>query len=154
MSRRQAHWLEFLAEFDCEIVHRPGKSNAVADALSRLNNIEVQDLGTVKKSIKREDMFKGLEQAYKKDNETKRILEDIWMQRRISVSSRIKIYYTGKGRLQLYLPIGEIRDFILTECHDSRYAGHLGMKKTEELVQRDFFWPTPASRCDLLCTNL
>ena len=42
----------------------------------------------------------------------------------------------------MYLPIGELRDFILNECHDSRYAGHLGMKKTEELVQRDFFWPT------------
>ena len=42
----------------------------------------------------------------------------------------------------MYLPRGEIRDFILNECHDSRYAGHLGMKKTEELVQRDFFWPT------------
>ena len=61
LSRRQARWLEFLAEFDFEIVHRPVKSNVVADALSRLNNIEVQDLGAVKKSIKREDLFKGLE---------------------------------------------------------------------------------------------
>ena len=42
----------------------------------------------------------------------------------------------------MYLPVGEIRDLILKECHNSRYAGHLGMKKTEELVQRDFFWPT------------
>ena len=61
LSRRQARWLEFLAEFDFEIVHRPGKSNVVADALSRLNNIEVQDLGVMKKGIKREDLFKGLE---------------------------------------------------------------------------------------------
>ena len=141
LSRRQARWLEFLAEFDFEIVHRPGKSNVVADALSRLNNIEVQDLGAVKKSIKREDLFKGLEQAYKKDNETKRILENLDAEKDFCVIQN-KIYYTGKGRLQLYLPIGEIRDLILNECHDSRYAGHLGMKKTEELVQRDFFWPT------------
>ena len=41
LSRRQARWLEFLAEFDFEIVHRPGKSNVVADALSRLNTLEV-----------------------------------------------------------------------------------------------------------------
>ena len=60
LSRRQARWLEFLAEFDFEIVHRPGKSNVVADALSRLNHIEVQDLGVVKKGMKREDLFKGL----------------------------------------------------------------------------------------------
>ena len=34
LSRRQARWAEFLAEFDFEIVYRPGKSNVVADALS------------------------------------------------------------------------------------------------------------------------
>ena len=67
LSRRQARWLELLAEFDFEIVHRPRKSNVVADALSRLNKIEVQELGTMKKGVKREDLFKGLKQAYKKD---------------------------------------------------------------------------------------
>ena len=141
LSRRQARWLEFLAEFDFEIVHKPGKSNVVADALSRLHHIEVQNLGVVKKGMKREDLFKDLEQAYKKDKETKRIFENLDAEKDFCVIQN-KIYYTGKGRLQLYLPIGEIRDFILNECHDSRYAGHLGMKKTEELVQRDFFWPT------------
>ena len=45
LSRRQARWLEFLAESDFEIIQRPRKSNVVADALSKLNNIEVQDLG-------------------------------------------------------------------------------------------------------------
>ena len=77
LSRRQARWLELLAEFDFEIVHRLGKSNVVADALSRLNKIEVQELGTVKKGVKREDLFKGLEQAYKNEKETKRILENL-----------------------------------------------------------------------------
>ena len=141
LSRRQARWLELLAEFDFEIVHRPGKSNVVADALSRLNKIEVQELGTVKKGVKREDLFKGLEQAYKNDKETKRILENLDTEKDFCVVQN-KIFYTGKGRMQLYLPQGDIRDFILNECHDSRYAGHLGMKKTEELVQRDFYWPT------------
>ena len=30
----------------------------------------------------------------------------------------------------------------MTECHDTRYAGHLGLKKTLELIQRNFYWPT------------
>ena len=141
LSRRQARWLELLAEFDYEIVHRPGKSNVVADALSRLNNIAVQNLGTVKQGVKREDLFKGLEQAYKKDKETKRLLENQDAEKDFCIVQN-KIFYTGKGRMQLYLPQGEYRDFIMNECHDSRYAGHLGMKKTEELVQRDFYWPT------------
>ena len=30
----------------------------------------------------------------------------------------------------------------MSECHNTRYAGHLGVKKTLELIQRDFYWPT------------
>ena len=30
----------------------------------------------------------------------------------------------------------------MSECHDTQYAGHLGVKKTLELIQRDFYWPT------------
>ena len=34
-SGRQARWMEFLAEFEFEIVYQSGKENVVADALSR-----------------------------------------------------------------------------------------------------------------------
>ena len=46
----------------------------VADALSRLN---VADYGTSSRVYHREDLLKGLEQAYKKEKETKRILEGL-----------------------------------------------------------------------------
>ncbi|KAL0421316.1 UNVERIFIED_CONTAM: Transposon Ty3-G Gag-Pol polyprotein [Sesamum latifolium] len=36
LSPKQARWQEFLGEFDFEWVHRPGKHNDVADALSRM----------------------------------------------------------------------------------------------------------------------
>ena len=58
LSKRQARWVEFLAEFDYEIMHRLGKSIVVADALLRLHVVEC---GTVSKGHRREDMFKGLE---------------------------------------------------------------------------------------------
>ncbi|KAL0302196.1 UNVERIFIED_CONTAM: hypothetical protein Sangu_3113400 [Sesamum angustifolium] len=35
LSQKQARWQEFLGEFDFEWVHRSGKHNDVADALSR-----------------------------------------------------------------------------------------------------------------------
>ena len=98
LSRRQARWLELLAEFDFEIVHWPGKSNVVADALSRLNNMEIEELGIVKTGMRREDLFKGLEQAYKNDKETKRILENLDKQKDFCTVQN-KIYYTGKGRM-------------------------------------------------------
>ena len=35
LSAKQARWQDFLAEFDMTIEYRPGRHNAVADALSR-----------------------------------------------------------------------------------------------------------------------
>lgn len=35
LSRRQARWMEFLAQYDCKIVYVKGPDNTVADALSR-----------------------------------------------------------------------------------------------------------------------
>ena len=64
------------------------------------------------------------------------------MTRKIFRLSRIKYITLGMGRMQLYLPTGKFRDLILQECHDTRYAGHLGVKKTADLILRDFYWPT------------
>ena len=45
-----------------------------------------------------------------------------------------KLYYIEKERMQLYLPEGNCRNLILRECHDARYAGHLGVKRTTKLI--------------------
>ncbi|GJZ00676.1 putative reverse transcriptase domain-containing protein [Tanacetum coccineum] len=37
---RQRHWLELLADYDCEIRYHPGKENVVADALSQKERIK------------------------------------------------------------------------------------------------------------------
>ena len=35
LNLRQRRWLELLKDYDCDILHHPGKANVVADALSR-----------------------------------------------------------------------------------------------------------------------
>nr|GFD39687.1 putative reverse transcriptase domain-containing protein [Tanacetum cinerariifolium] len=35
LNMRQRRWLEFLSDYDCEILYHPGMANVVTDALSR-----------------------------------------------------------------------------------------------------------------------
>ena len=86
-------------------------------------------------------MFQGLEQGYEKDDETRKILEEGEAHPEYRILQR-KIYFTGDGRMRLYIPKGELRDLVMKELHDSRYADHLGIKRTIDLVKRDFYWPT------------
>ena len=58
LSKRQAQWVERLAESDFEVVHKPGKSNVVADALSKLHAVQC---GAASRGHHGKDLFKGLE---------------------------------------------------------------------------------------------
>ena len=110
----------------------------VADALSRLGTIES---GTTSEGHHRVKLFQELEQAYKRDLETNDLMKNIDAHLEFCTLQN-KLYYKGKRRMQLYLPQGEYRDLILQESHDARFAGNLGVKKTTELTQRDFYLPT------------
>ena len=77
--------------------------------MSWLNLAECE---TTSRVYHREDLLKGLEQAYQKEKETKRILEGLDDQKEFQVVQN-KIYFIGNGRMQLYLPFGKFRDLIM-----------------------------------------
>ena len=64
------------------------------------------------------------------------------MYTRSTVSSKINCTIQGRVGCSCSFPLGKFRDFILQECHDTRYSGHLGVRKTEERISRDVYWPT------------
>ena len=74
----------------------------VTDALSRMNAV---DGGTTSRGYHREDLLRGLEQGYKREKETKEILENLDEQKDFCIIHN-KIYYMRNGRMQLYLPLG------------------------------------------------
>ncbi|GJS26574.1 cytochrome P450 78A7-like protein [Tanacetum coccineum] len=50
--------------------------------------------------------------------------------------------YSPKGD-GLYVPKwGDLRRAILKECHDSKWAGHLGITRTLALVEGTYYWPS------------
>ena len=81
----------------------------MADALSKLNVVQCR---TASRGHHKEDLFKGLQQAYKNDKETKMIMQNLDVHKEFCVIQN-KLYYTGKGRVQLYLPKGQFKDIIL-----------------------------------------
>ncbi|CEG37676.1 retrotransposable element tf2 kda protein type 1 [Plasmopara halstedii] len=60
VSGRLARWLDFFAEYDFELIHRPGKENVVADALLRqeinLAYIQMEKFKNTLNSVSRRDM--------------------------------------------------------------------------------------------------
>ncbi|GMG17797.1 unnamed protein product [Phytophthora fragariaefolia] len=51
LSQRMARWLSFFAEYNFEVKYKPGKQNALADALSRRPDYELAHVTTVMSSI-------------------------------------------------------------------------------------------------------
>ncbi|VDI29050.1 Hypothetical predicted protein [Mytilus galloprovincialis] len=44
------------------------------------------------------------------------------------------------AKLQAVIPLSE-RKQVLHYCHDAKYAGHLGMRKTSEKIRQSYYWP-------------
>ncbi|SCZ91000.1 BZ3500_MvSof-1268-A1-R1_Chr1-3g02463 [Microbotryum saponariae] len=138
ISRRQARWLDTLAEFDYDLQYLPGRENIVADAMSRYSFPEpipviVANISQVSLS----DVVKQqIVDAYKTDAFCQQALNNI-----ASVASEFKIidallYLRGRLVIPLLAPL---RESILHDAHDA--LGHLGDVKTYQTVIQTYFWP-------------
>eukprot|EP00731_Ephydatia_muelleri_P034012 Em0044g32a len=119
-----ARWLEILAEFDFDVIHRPGLRHGNADALSR---IQCKQCG-MHNGIAMPCLFHNAFGAVNvRDGVLFRQWEDV----------------PGKGcnkHLQLVVPRSWIGS-VLQQLHSSPSGGHLGMFKTLEKVRSRFYWP-------------
>jgi hypothetical protein len=142
-SPRQLRWNEFLAEYNLDFQHLPGKDNVVADTLSRrpdyqLNATFTANLDTV--------LLDRIRAAYANDDVTSHILEH---QRHRAGRDRtfvIKdglIYLVEPNRSpRLYIPNdADIIYILLREHHDANIAGHPGVDRTFAALAERFFWP-------------
>ncbi|RVW19037.1 Retrovirus-related Pol polyprotein from transposon 17.6 [Vitis vinifera] len=114
LSPRQARWQELLADFKFEWLHRPGRHNPVADALSRKEVIAyitvlsevVSDFNEKIKLVVEQDAAYGrLKQQVKEG-----VIKRYWLEGDLLVA---------KGG-RWYVPAGGLRKDLLRETHDSK----------------------------------
>ena len=140
LSARQTRWSEFLQQFDFTIQYQQGKSNVVADALSRRSDHKDQNSNEENMAIsevKVDNLIEKIKQSYEYDEQCIQLLkkEDERSKQGVKLDCNGLLY----KEMKLYHE--PTKSFILSELHDSPLSGHIGTAKTIELVKRQFYWP-------------
>src|SRR6185436_14811233 len=144
LSKRQARWLDVLQSSTYKVKYRPGKTNVVADALSR--KAQLKNITTINVELIDELL---LYKAYQEDKYFAQILEVLLNKKPTAKQVAQVKNYELKGK-QIYLRKGqrlaiprekEIITKVLEENHDNPISGHLGIEKTYETISRTYFWP-------------
>ena len=135
LSPKQARWQDFLAELDYRLKYKPGKANVVADALSR--KVELVALSM---SQPKSDLAIRIKEGLQQDPLAKDLLEKV-------LEGKTRRFWQEEGILltkgdRLFVPRwGNLRQEVIKECHDSKWAGHPGVERMTTLVQASYFWP-------------
>jgi hypothetical protein len=138
LNQRQLRWQEKAADYDMEILYKPGKENHVADALSR---IQINILCPIPQRKIQDEIRK----AYRKDKTLKELRKTIQGGGE-SVRFRIEnglLYYRNDeySDWRLCLPRSQLREDIIHDNHNARVAGHPGLTKTYSNIARTYYWP-------------
>ena len=143
-----ARWLSFFAEYKFEVKYKPGKQNALADALSRRPDYELAHVTTLSSSVI--DLIRA---AYAKDAHCVALLRALWrgefpdsdIQLSARLRARLHRYTIDQGLLcyctdvedspRIVVPHNdELKYRILYEAHDTELSVHLGREKTYHSV--------------------
>jgi len=142
LSRCHARWVEFMETFPYLIVHKKGKENVVADALSRryvlITQLQSQLFG-----------FALLKDLYATDPFFSSIFEQC-----ASTGREHATYFLDDGFLykggKLCIPSSSVRNLLVEEAHS---RGHFGVSKTLAALREHFFWPKMANGVTKYCQN-
>ena len=162
---RLARWALQLQQYDFEIIHRPGRQNGAADALSRRdytssNPVPSAPIDAIQDdcppavplhTLQRQDtdlfdIISYLETANLPacDAKARSILLSIDSYYLDENGILCHLWAPGKGKIpslrsHVVIP-ASLRHDILSSCHDDATAGHLGPTKTYEKIRNRYYW--------------
>ncbi|CEL56321.1 hypothetical protein RSOLAG1IB_11892 [Rhizoctonia solani AG-1 IB] len=158
-NQRHARWHLLLADFNFQIVYRPGKQSGKPDALSRRSdhaNIPPDSQSMLPQSVfanlatvrPKKDIQREIEASLHLDESLDEILAHLQDESKAppSVKKGFKDYEMEAGLLfyqgRILVPdVGSLRKDLLQIFHDSPLAGHPGRQRTLELLSQTYYWP-------------
>nr|GFC10829.1 putative reverse transcriptase domain-containing protein [Tanacetum cinerariifolium] len=176
---RKRRWLELLKDYDTNIQYHPGKTNVVADALSRksgmiasikveeeiIRDLEQLDIELYVRghhgywaSLRvKPDLISQIKEAQKEDSEIWTIVENLNKQVEFSLDNDNVLWQDTR----LVVPNdATLREALLTEAHSSPFSVHPGSTKMYHDLKQYFWWSgmkgdvaTFVARC-LICQQV
>ena len=138
LNQRQLRWQEKAADYDMEILYKPGKENVVADALSR---VQINILCPLSTRSLRAQVIKGY-----KNSSLENLIKEVERQeestKRYTIENGLLYYRTDEFEpWRLCLPDIPHRETVIHDNHDLAIAGHPGYIKTYSKIARTYYWP-------------
>ncbi|PHJ21885.1 retrotransposon ty3-gypsy subclass, partial [Cystoisospora suis] len=155
VTTRLGYWLDKLADFNINVVYKPGKQNVVADAISRRQDYlclihsnetqehlpDIQNLDKWKTAYKKCKNFQlPFEKSVANYRKGRDSLPVLYLHREYTWDGKFLWGRTRSG-WKVCVPEGEFRLTLLEQFHDHVLAGHPGIDKTRTALRTLFWWP-------------
>ncbi|GAU18789.1 hypothetical protein TSUD_80780 [Trifolium subterraneum] len=140
-TTEQQKWTAKLQGFSFEIFYKPGKTNLIADALSRQHSDPEPAVLCMTISSTVPTLLSSLQQYYSTDKDGQVLVSQLAKATNQNTSYSFRgglVYFRNK----IYIPKNlELRMAIIKEFHSTPTAGHSGLQPTLARLAASFLWP-------------